>query len=929
MAKSVFEKLYASELCLALGYLALASAAIVLTRFNGGVALLWVANAPLLVFLCRRPTVRWPAVFAWATPASFAASCLFCPVPWAAPFLASASILEALIAATLLRRFLDGCDYVGSVRSLTIFCLIAGFVAPLASGLIAATTGMFAFHRPWLGTYGDWVVGHGLGTLIVCPMVLLFVGRQSQLSFKRMVTQLYGTGGMLLAAVVGVTVIVFWQQRLPLLFLPALPILLATFKLGRPGAALSILCVALIGGLATATGHGPIMMTHLTKVGHLQFFQFYLAATFLMALPVAGALDEREALAAALEDSATRFRLITEQASDIIALIGFDGVCSFMSPASSTILGIPPEDIVGTRPIDLTHLDDRVLIDQYRKDLRSGAIGPGASLRFRMARADGAYVWIEASSRLATMSDMPSVVTVWRDVSGQVGIEAELKTARAEAEAASAAKAGFLANMSHEIRTPMNGVIGFAELLLTSKLTDEQRRDAGLIAESGRAMMKLLNDILDLSKIEAGQLDVVTEAFDLPHAIKACGKLLTLSALQKQLTLTIAVEDEVPQMILGDALRIRQIVLNLLGNAIKFTDQGGVTVTVSIDDRMLTPRLLIKVADTGIGISPERQGSIFEEFVQADHSITRRYGGTGLGLAISNRLAKLMGGDITLVSVPGGGTTVTVSLPARATAPKQVALEAAQPNVALAGRAARILLAEDHEVNQLLVRAMLARGGHDVTIVVDGRAAVDAVRDSKGAGRPYNLVFMDMQMPVMDGLTATKAIRAMESPNDARLPIVALTANAFAADLDTCRDAGMDDHVAKPVAMETLLAAVVRWSGRTAEVEEAAEAVISTPVPLKTRFKPSASAQAKYQAHCAATLAMIEALAGASVVSNTDMAAVATMLHKLAGTAGMFDQAALGDEASLLEDHVLTWPESDRQAGFLRAAESLRSKAAA
>ncbi|RZL28417.1 MAG: response regulator, partial [Sphingomonas sp.] len=857
------------------------------------------------------------------------ASCLFCPVPWAAPFLASASILEALFAATLLRRLLDGCDYVGSVRSLTIFCLIAGFLAPLASGLIAATVGMFAFHRPWLGTYGDWVVGHGLGTMIVCPMVLLFVGRQSQLSFKRMATELYGTGGMLLAAVVAATVMVFWQQRLPLLFLPALPILLATFKLGRPGAALSILCVAIIGGLATATGHGPIMMTHLTKVGHLQFFQFYLAATFLMALPVAGALDEREALASALEDSATRFRLITEQASDIIALIGFDGICSFMSPASTTILGIPPEDIVGTRPIDLTHLDDRVLIDQYRRDLRCGAIGPGASLRFRMARADGAYIWIEASSRLATMSDVPAVVTVWRDVSAQVGIEAEIKAARAEAEAASAAKAGFLANMSHEIRTPMNGVIGFAELLLTSELTDEQRRDASLIAESGRAMMKLLNDILDLSKIEAGQLDVVTEPFDLPHAIKACGKLLTPSALQKQLSFAIVVEDKVPQMILGDALRIRQIVLNLLGNAIKFTEQGGVTVTVSIDDRMPEPRLLIKVADTGIGIAPERQASIFEEFVQADHSITRRYGGTGLGLAISNRLAKLMGGDITLMSVPGSGTTVTVSLPVNTAALKPALPKAAQPTVTVAPRPARILLAEDHEVNQLLVRAMLARGGHDVTIVVDGQAAVDAIRASNGVGTPYDLVFMDMQMPVMDGLAATRAIRAMESPQNARLPIIALTANAFSADLDTCREAGMDDHVAKPVAMETLLAAVARWSGHTAEAEAAAEAVILAPVRVKTRFKPSASAQAKYDAHRAATLAMIEGLSCASVVSDADMAAVATMLHKLAGTAGMFDQAALGDEASVLEDHILTWPEHDRQAGFLKAAESLRSRAAA
>ena len=413
-----------------------------------------------------------------------------------------------------------------------------------------------------------------------------------------------------------------------------------------------------------------------------------------------------------LRTSEARFRLITEQASDMIALIDLEGVCLFMSPASKPILGTPAAEMIGTRPIDRTHEEDRAALQRYRQGLRTGAILPGTSHRFRMRRADGDFAWLEASSKLGSLGDTPCIVAVWRDVSNQVAIEAELKAAKAEAEAASVAKAGFLANMSHEIRTPMNGVIGFAELLLTSDLTDEQRRDAGLIADSGRTMMKLLNDILDLSKIEAGQLDVVAEPFDLPHALRACGKLLGPSAAQKRLGFAVTVADDVPRTILGDALRVRQIVLNLLGNAIKFTEHGDIALAAHVATIDGEQRLVIAVRDTGIGIAPERQGSIFEEFVQADHSITRRYGGSGLGLAISNRLARLMGGRIDLESRPGQGTTVTVQLPAVA-AEKPV--ESDQPSPAetrrRAGRPARVLLAEDHEVNQLLCAPCWRRAG--------------------------------------------------------------------------------------------------------------------------------------------------------------------------------------------------------------------------
>ncbi|WP_267397690.1 MULTISPECIES: PAS domain S-box protein [unclassified Sphingomonas] len=1042
---------------LATSFFLLASAAILLTRLNGGVALLWVANAPLIMFLCRcRSVAHCRSALVWTAPASVAASTLFGPVCWAAPFFGIASILEAVIAAVLLRRWLGDSDPFGRTRSVIIFIAAAGIIAPATSGLVGATTALIALHKPWIATFSDWVLGRSLGTLIASPIVMLLMAGERRAGAQRLMSQLWGEGGALLTAVAIATAGVFWQQRLPLLFLPALPILLATFKLGRPGAALSILLVAAIGGSATASGHGPVMMTSLSRVGQLQFFQVYLAATFLMSLPMAGALDERERLMLAvresnrlfklagnmasighwridlnaqnlawsdevfriygrepgappllaeaigfyhpddrqrvaaivngaiaerrdfaydarlvradgsiryvvaqgqvetdiagaalamfgvfqdvterertaeiLRDSEARFRLITEQASDMIALIDLDGVCLFMSPASATILGISPAEMIGTKPIHRVHEDDQPAVQRYRKGLLADTAAAGASQRFRMARADGNYTWIEASSRLAAYGTIPCVVAVWRDVSSQMEIEAELKSAKAAAEAASVAKAGFLANMSHEIRTPMNGVIGFAELLLTSELTEQQRRDAGLIAESGRTMMKLLNDILDLSKIEAGQLDVVSEPFDLHHALRSCGKLLGASAAQKRLGLAVRIADDVPRVVLGDALRVRQIVLNLLGNAVKFTEHGEVALGARVAEIGGEQQLVIAVSDTGIGIAPERQGSIFEEFVQADHSITRRYGGTGLGLAISNRLARLMGGRIDLNSRPGQGTTVTLQLPAVAgemvaVSDKPVITGATR----LSQRAARVLLAEDHEVNQLLVRAMLAQGGHDVTVVADGQQAVDEVRQSVANGTPFDLIFMDMQMPVMDGLAATQAIRGSEQTGDRRLPIIALTANAFASDLEACRAAGMDDHVAKPVSMEALLLAVDRWA-RLADTQAAVPADLATshPPARKTSFRPSAAAQAKYAAHRARTLEHVEALIWRGTFAEDELESASELLHKLAGTAGMFGEAALGNRASEFEEGLLAWPVGERAARILAAAQQLREAA--
>ncbi|RYD62342.1 MAG: response regulator [Sphingomonadales bacterium] len=432
-------------------------------------------------------------------------------------------------------------------------------------------------------------------------------------------------------------------------------------------------------------------------------------------------------------------------------------------------------------------------------------------------------------------------------------------------------------------------------------------------------MMRLLNDILDLSKIEAGQLDVVEEPYDLHHALQACGKLLGPGAAQKRLALKIRVADDVPVMVSGDAFRVRQIVLNLLGNAIKFTEAGSVHLSATVVDGYIA----ITIRDTGIGISTERQASIFDEFVQADQTIARRYGGTGLGLAISNRLAGLMGGRILLESRPGEGTTVTLLLPAKA------AHDASRPAGSIEAarlpstRPSRVLLAEDHDVNQILVGSMLAHGGHEVVIVSDGAAAVAAVQDSEASGERFDVVLMDMQMPGMDGLTATRAIRAGERRGDARLPIIALTANAFAADVEAGREAGCDDHIAKPVSMQVLLATIGRWS-RAPEPREESPVAEDRPRP---RFTPSAAADAKYRTHRAMALGQVDMLVRSGAFEDAEVVTLAEALHKLAGTAGMFGERALGDAASELEEGLRSWSAEERAVHMAAAVDKLREAA--
>jgi signal transduction histidine kinase/CheY-like chemotaxis protein len=397
------------------------------------------------------------------------------------------------------------------------------------------------------------------------------------------------------------------------------------------------------------------------------------------------------------------------------------------------------------------------------------------------------------------------VVSVYHDVTAA---ERKLAQAKANAEAANQAKSQFLATMSHEIRTPLNAVLGLNELMLHSPLDSQQRRHAELIGSSGRLLLALINDILDVSRIEAGHLQLTSAPFSVRMAAEGVVALMRERAVAKGLALRLEFAPTEDALIQGDAIRIQQILFNLVGNAIKFTDQGTVQVSVTVEPgagRALT--LHLAVSDTGIGIPASAMPTLFDRFTQADSTTMRRYGGSGLGLAITREIVQMMGGTIATTSTPGLGSRFTISIPSRFVDRSEVVPAAAENGAAEGVRPAlRILVAEDNDVNQILINAVLTRMGHVVHMVANGQLAVEAVRRGD-----YDLVLMDLQMPGMDGMEATQAIRAL---GDARasVPIIAMTANAFEEDRHACLAAGMDDYVAKPIDVEHLARAIARCS---------------------------------------------------------------------------------------------------------------------
>lgn len=522
-----------------------------------------------------------------------------------------------------------------------------------------------------------------------------------------------------------------------------------------------------------------------------------------------------------------RYRSLIEKLPAVTFMAALDERTQelYISPQIEAMLGFTQEEWL-ENPIlwyDQLHPDDREL--WVAEFARTCTTGFRFSSEYRLIARDGRVVWVQGECQIIRDdTGRPMFLQgIAFDITARKRAAAADEERRA-AEAASLAKSEFLAHMSHEIRTPLNGVLGMIDLVLPTELNDKQRKFLELAKMSGESLAALVNDILDFSKIEAGKLDIESITFDLRKVLEQVKDIQSLKANAKGLQVLCEVPAEVPALVQGDPSRVRQILINLINNAIKFTERGSVTVRAGVEE-VGNEHLVVRfgVTDTGIGIPPDRMNRLFKSFSQVDGSTTRKYGGTGLGLAISKQLTELMGGQIGVESEAGKGTTFWFTVKFGHAAEQALTetptpetpdrLEASPP--AACRLAARILIAEDNEVNQIVLSELLADEGYRYEIVNDGKQAVEAVLRNH-----FDMVLMDCQMPVMDGFEASRAIRQNEGTGR-RIPIVALTANATKADRDRCLENGMDAHCTKPIEIDDLLKVIASLLSRSQPAQPA------------------------------------------------------------------------------------------------------------
>ncbi|MBF0627128.1 MAG: PAS domain S-box protein [Magnetococcales bacterium] len=528
----------------------------------------------------------------------------------------------------------------------------------------------------------------------------------------------------------------------------------------------------------------------------------------LVTTTLAGLIERKQA-----EEMLHKLYHAIEQSPVAVVITDLHGIIEYVNPKFTHNTGYSREEAIGqhTRMLKSGH----TARDEYQTLWASILEGQEWHGEFLTRKKDGALFWESASiSPLRVGSgEITHFVAIKEDITERKEINDQLRAAKAAAEDANRAKSEFLANMSHEIRTPMNAIIGMTALCLHTKVNPKQENYLRKIERAAHSLLRILNDILDFSKIEAGRLEMEAAPFRIRDVVEHLATLLALPAEEKGLAFAVRVADEVPEHLVGDALRLGQVLINLTGNAVKFTARGEVVVAVGVARREEQGvELRFAVRDTGIGLTPEQQGRLFQSFSQADSSTTRRYGGTGLGLSISKRLVEMMRGAFEVQSVFGEGSefafTAWFGLPGEEALAKLAAKAVTRP-VEAYGRMLRevaglpVLLVEDNAFNQQVATDLLELAGLTVRIAVNGEEAVQALEDG-----PYLVILMDLQMPVMDGLEATRRIRALEAGRV--VPIVAMTANVMSGERDHCLAVGMNDYLSKPVDVDLLFSTLVR-----------------------------------------------------------------------------------------------------------------------
>ncbi len=965
-------------LCGAIAFFSLGVLCVTLSRFDSALASVWIPHASIIALLLLGRLRNELPVYGGVIIASIAANMYMGKDFGTSAIFTSGNIIEIAVVTWLTRRACGKVPEMTELSHLGSFLLFGGLVGPTLSALIAGLTKGPEMAAILSGS-SSWFLAHSMGTILTVPAVLLIA--ETLHKDDALTNAQLGERVSLMIGGLFAVFLVFNQSSYPLLFLVPPVTLLVAFRLGGLGTALYVPGLALLASWMTYVGLGPIVQNSTSDINKMYVIQAFIAANFLTGLPIAAILAGRHRMTQQLTNGRSELALLAENVTDAVLSIDGRGVCTYASPSVRDVLGREPADFVGHVIADNTHEDAADRIASVLERLLRGEIDKErVTYRRLLDSEDGTPVFIEADCAIAISPDTgkrSGVVVSARDVTERVELELLLTRSRRQAEHAARAKSEFLANMSHEIRTPMNGVLGFAELMLQGDLGDDDRRHTEMIVQSGRSMMLLLNDILDLSKIEAGQITIDHSPLDLYATIAECAALHRPVAEKKGLKLTfnapcrestgcggdcsLCTSDVAHPWIITDALRLRQVLLNLIANAVKFTEHGGVEISCEMDSE----DFCIVVKDTGIGISAARIETIFAPFTQGENDTARRFGGTGLGLTISRQLAELLGGVIEVESEPGVGSQFRLKLPAVIAEPEiaePLPVQRIEP--ADLPQAARILLVEDHDVNRLLGTEMLERCGQSVAIAHDGNEAIAMVIDSVMRDKPYDLVFMDIQMPGCDGYAATRAIRAEGIGPDV-MPIVALTANAFPEDIAAAREAGMQAHLAKPLVFAELAKALQRWlptrivetdeveaeasnqfkdeqeapsAPLTAEHEAAPDPSPAPPalaqsdecdppqeevhtIPVLDDRRPAQSAdynrgtlptghspalmqrwnQRRAEAIEAVRTALETGALGNRSVSQDASDKLARLVHKLAGTAAIFGEPELGDQAAAFE----------------------------
>jgi len=689
---------------------------------------------------------------------------------WHPGFVVAATIgnaLEASITAYLLRRVNVHLTFerVVDVARLVVFAAVGAVVAATVGVVALGATGSADVSS--IRLWAAWSVGDVLGMLIGAPAVVALASPAGGLQQRHRLEQLMALGVVIVAAYVTFATNVFsGVERLPIPYF-MLPLLMwIAIRLGPRHTAFATLVVTTIAVAGTSAGLGVFGQGPVPQ--RISMLLAYLVLISLSSMVLAAIGLER--------DSATR---------------------------RAWELNQELEARVRERTEELAQAHDQLL---------ERSMGLEAANRALEQQTSATRAQQLAALNLAEDAQQAQQMAVRAERALAVQAE-ELRLARDSAQAATRTKSNFLATMSHEIRTPMNGIIGMTDLLLESPLSADQREQLVTVQRSGHALLAIINDILDFSKVEAGKLVVEFLPTELRSAVDDVTQLLRPRALEKGLDLSVEYAPGLPDVIETDPGRLRQVLTNLVANAVKFTAAGRVRILVDRDPA--DAKLRFHVVDTGPGIPADSQKHLFQPFTQLDVSTTRRFGGTGLGLAICRQLVDLLGGELGVISPAtersadgSPGSIFWFSLPA--TVPIGAVRSAARhttatpaPDRGKRSSFCKVLVAEDNPVNQMVIRAMLRKLGIEATLVADGRQAVDAV-----AATPFDLVLMDCQMPVMDGFEATQIIR---SGSESRPVIVAVTANAMAGDAERCRAAGMDDYISKPISVRELRRVLSPW----------------------------------------------------------------------------------------------------------------------